>query len=317
MEIKLDKVDRKILTELDKNCRIPLTVLARKVRKSRQSVEYRINQLINKKIISSFNANINPHKIGFKLCKIYLQLKNKKEEKEKLIKFIQNSGKVNWLGECDGVWDLIFSLYVKKDYDFFIFRNDILTRFEKIIINEKSDIIIDIQQYPKMYFTEEISIPTLLAGDVINNKLDEIDKKILKIVSQNARESIVEIAEKTNVTPIMVRTRLKRFEKSGIINQYRIGINLDKLGLELYKTILHLQKYSKEDQERLFQSVSKISNIQYFIRNITQIELEFVVEDYHEYNKIVDKLKTEFSEVIRNVESVIMKSDIWVPLNIN
>ena len=38
IKIKLDKTDRKILAELDRNCRIPTTKLAKKVLKSRQAV---------------------------------------------------------------------------------------------------------------------------------------------------------------------------------------------------------------------------------------------------------------------------------------
>ena len=47
-KVKVDKTDRKILAELDKNCRIPTTKLAKIVSKSRQTVEYRINQMIKK-----------------------------------------------------------------------------------------------------------------------------------------------------------------------------------------------------------------------------------------------------------------------------
>jgi len=313
MEIKLDKVDRKILIELDKNCRRPLTQLSKKVRKSRQAVEYRINQLIKKGVITGFKVNINPHKLGFKLCKMYLQLKNKIEDKEKLKDFLLKNPKVNWVGECDGNWDLIFSLFVKTDYEFFIFRNEILSKFDKIIINEKSDIIIDIQQYQKMYFTNEIKPPVLLAGEIIENKLDETDKKVISELVKNARVSIVNIADKLKITPIIVRTRMKKFETKGIINQFRIDIDLKKIGLELYKTIIHLQRYSKEDERKFLESVNKISNIQYFIRNLTQIELELVAKNYQEYNEIINKIKREFSGIIRNVESVIMKSDIWNP----
>ena len=244
MEIKLDKADRKILAELDKNCRIPLTQLSKKVRKSRQTVEYRINQLVKKGIITGFKININPHKLGFKLCKMYLQLRNKIEDKEKLKSFLLKNSRVNWLGECDGNWDLIFSLFVKTDYEFFIFRNEILSKFDKIIINEKSDIIIDIQQYQKMYFNNEIKPPVLLAGEIVENKLDDTDKKILSELVKNARASLVDIADRLKITPIMIRTRIKKFEKKGIVNQFRIEIDLSKIGLELYKAVIYLQGYS-------------------------------------------------------------------------
>jgi DNA-binding Lrp family transcriptional regulator len=48
-KIKLDLTDRKILAELDKNCRIPNSILAKKVNKSREAVKYRIQQLQKKR----------------------------------------------------------------------------------------------------------------------------------------------------------------------------------------------------------------------------------------------------------------------------
>ena len=86
INVNLDKVDLKILAELDKNCRITSTQLAKRVGKSRQAVEYRINQLIETGIIGSFNASINPHKIGYKAYKIYLKMRNIPLEKERLFK---------------------------------------------------------------------------------------------------------------------------------------------------------------------------------------------------------------------------------------
>ena len=118
-KIKLDLTDRKILAELDKNCRIPTTKLARIVRKSRQAVEYRIEQLVKKGVIVSFNAAFNPHKMGYKIYKIYLKLRNVPEEKQKLFEYLKSSGIVYWMGECSGTWDLIFAVFTKNDYEFF------------------------------------------------------------------------------------------------------------------------------------------------------------------------------------------------------
>ena len=63
-KIKLDLTDRKILTELDKNCRISNSVLARKVNKSREAMKYRIKQLQQKGILTGFITSINPNKLG-------------------------------------------------------------------------------------------------------------------------------------------------------------------------------------------------------------------------------------------------------------
>ncbi len=311
--IKLDKADLTILSELDKNCRIPSTILARKVRKSRQSVDYRINNLVKEGIITSFQTAINPHKMGHKIYKIYLKLKNIPQEKERLFKYLKSSGKVYWMGECSGNWELIFGIFAKNDYEFFELKNELISEFNRIIVQEEGQILIDVKQYPKMYFTNQISKPTMFAGELVNNELDKLDYAILGEIVNNARISLVDLAYKMKSTVIIVKGRLKKMEQKGIIIQYRIGVNLNKLGLELYKSVIKLDRYNKEDEQKLLNYVSNLSNTQYFIRNIWSIEPEFVVISYQEYYQIIENMKKLFPEVIRTVDSVLMITDEWTP----
>ncbi len=311
--IKIDKVDSIILTELDKNCRIASTVLARKVRKSRQTIDYRINNLVKEGIITSFQTAINPHKIGYKLYKIYLKLRNVPEEKTKLFNYLKDSGRVYWMGECSGSWDLIFAVFAKNDYEFFEEKNQIISEFNRIIVEEEGQIILDVKQYPKMYLTGKISEPTIFAGEMVNNKLDKLDYDILAEIVNNGRISVVDLAEKIKSTVTIVKGRMKKMEEREIIIQYRIGINLNKIGLELCKAIIRLDRYNREDEKRMVNYVSRLPNIQYFIRNLWSIEPEFVVDSYQEYYKIIEELKKEFPHVIRTVDSVLMITDEWTP----
>lgn len=313
INVKIDKIDRKILAELDKNCRIPSTQLAKKVGKSRQAVEYRINQLVGKGIIISFNASINPHKIGYKAYKIYVKLKNIPQEKEKLFNYLRNSGRVYWMGECSGSWDLIFSFFAKNDYEFFELKNEFISKFSRVIVNEEDGILIDVKQYLKMYFTGKVEEPTMFAGEIVNNKLEKIDFAILGQVVNNGRISLVDLAKKVNSTEIIVKNKIKKLQEKGILIQFRIGVNLSKLGLELYKAIIRLDRYNKEDEKKLLAYISKLPNVQYFIRNISQIEPELVVSSYQEYYEIIENLKKEFPEVIHTIDTVLMITDEWTP----
>ena len=164
-----------------------------------------------------------------------------------------------------------------------------------------------------MYFTNEIVPPTMFAGEIVNNDLDELDYSILGEIVNNARIPIIELAKKVNSTAIIVRGKLKKLEQKGIIIQYRIGINLNVLGLELYKAIIKLDKYTKEDESKLLAYISNLPNTHYYIRNIWQIEPEIVVSSYQEYYELIENLKKEFPFVIRTVDSVLMITDEWTP----
>jgi len=312
-KIKLDKADRTILIELDKNCRIPSTILARKVHKSRQAVDYRINNLVKEGIITGFQASFNPHKMGYKIYKIYLKIKNVPAEKQRLFTYLKESGRVYWIGECSGSWDLIFGIFAKNDYEFFEVKSDIISEFNSIIVEEEGQMLLDVRQYPKKYFTNQIAESTLFAGEIVNNELDELDSEILKELVNDGRMSLVELANKVKSTVMIVKGRMKKMEQKGIIIQYRIGVDLNKLGLELYKAIIKLDRYTKEDEKRLFSYLSKLPNTLYYIRNLWSVEPEFVVDSFQEYYQIIENLKKEFPQVIRTVDSVLMITDEWTP----
>lgn len=311
--IKLDKADRIILAELDRNCRVPASRLAKLSRKSRQSVEYRIKNLQRQGVITSFNAAINPHRMGLRLYKLYFRLRNIPDEKKRLLDYLRNSGNVYWMGVCNGNWDAIFSIFAKDDYEFYRLKNEILSNFGDIILENYGDALLDVKQYPKMYFTGERREPTMFAGGVVQNKLGKLDFGILAKVVNNARAPISEIASQAGASPATVASRLARMEKLGIIIQYRIGIDLSRLGLEYYKAIIRLERYSREDEKRLLEYVSSLPNTQYFIRNIWNIEPEFVVSNYQEYLAIIERLKMLFPKAIRAIETVYMKTDEWTP----
>jgi len=62
------------------------------------------------------------------------------------------------------------------------------------------------------------------------NKLDEIDQKILNLLSENSRMSYVEIGKKVNLSRVAVKSRIDTLEEKGVIEQYSIIINPQKIG---------------------------------------------------------------------------------------
>lgn len=60
--------------------------------------------------------------------------------------------------------------------------------------------------------------------------MDEIDQKILTLLSQNSRLSYIDIGKKVNLSRVAVKNRIDAMENDGIIEQYSIIINPQKVG---------------------------------------------------------------------------------------
>jgi len=63
--------------------------------------------------------------------------------------------------------------------------------------------------------------------------IDEIDRKILAILQDNARTPNSEIAEKIGMAPSATYERVRKLERKGIIRGYEVRLDADQLGAGL------------------------------------------------------------------------------------
>ena len=315
-KITLDITDRKILAELDRNCRVPNSILAKKVNKSREAVKYRIQQLQKNGIIEKFITSINPGKLGYHMFKVYLKLQNIPNEREKFFEELKHNKDIYWMTISDGVFDCIFIFLSKSITEYYEKINLLLSRWEHLIISKVTGLTVDTRQYNKKFFTnDKDGHYVIFGGNVVDNKIDEIDYQILNILANEARLPVTEIARRVNSTIEIVRSRIKKLEKKGIILGYRIALDFNKLELEFFKAIIYFKKLSRYDENSLFEWMKQHPNSLYFIRSLApwEVEFEFAVESYQHFNQIINDLRKKYANVIRNYEHLIMIYETWMP----
>ena len=73
--------------------------------------------------------------------------------------------------------------------------------------------------------------------------LDEIDRKIIRVLEKDARTSLRKISELVDVSLGTVSNRVKKMEKNKVIKGYSVILNPDEIGWELNVVIgLRIQK---------------------------------------------------------------------------
>lgn len=63
--------------------------------------------------------------------------------------------------------------------------------------------------------------------------LDEVDRRVLEELLRDSKQSLREIAAKARVSVGTVLARVKRMEKAGVIKDYTVILDYEKLGYEL------------------------------------------------------------------------------------
>ena len=315
-KIKLDLTDRKILAELDKNCRIHNSILAKKVNKSREAVKYRIQQLQKNGIIQEFITSIDPNKLGYFMFKVYLKLENIPDEREKFFDELKRNKDIYWIGISDGVFDCVFAMLSKSITEYYEKINSLLSKWDYLVISKVLGTMVGTWQFNKKFFLEDKNGEFVNFGsNMINNEIDGLDYKILNILVNDARIPLMELARRVKSTIEIVRGRIKKLEEKKIILNYRIAVDFNKLGLEFFKAIIYFRKLSEKDEKSLFEWMRTHPNSLYYIRSLApwEVEFEFEVESYQHFNSIINDLRKKFPNVIRNYEHLIMIYESWMP----
>ena len=67
----------------------------------------------------------------------------------------------------------------------------------------------------------------------VNYQIDNVDLKILNILSKNAKMPYTEVAKKVFVSGGTVHVRMRKLEKMGVVRGTKLDIDYTKLGLSL------------------------------------------------------------------------------------
>ena len=89
--------------------------------------------------------------------------------------------------------------------------------------------------------------------------MDDIDRKILKILQDNARTSLKTIAEKTYLSSPAVSARIEKLEKDGIIAGYHAMVDPMKLGYHII-AFINLDVVP-EDKPKFYTYAAEMPNV--------------------------------------------------------
>ena len=74
------------------------------------------------------------------------------------------------------------------------------------------------------------AVPAEESSPMETHQLDKTDLQLLKILQENGRISIKELAQRVHLSPTPVFDRVRRLESSGVIERYTTVLNAAKLG---------------------------------------------------------------------------------------
>jgi Lrp/AsnC family transcriptional regulator, leucine-responsive regulatory protein len=307
--MKLDVKERKLLYWLDQNSRATNKELGKKIGLSEQAIGYKLKRFEEEGIIKKYVTFVNTLALGYSHYKVLLRLHNTNVEKEKeIVGYLIKNKNIRWVVTCSGKWDINFSIMARSPKEFMEIYREIETKIGNYIGEKNISILINSPGLTKGYLINQNNEKVLeYTPKNTVDKLDLIDKKILKSISQEARKNIVDIAQEINTSVDIVRYRIKKLEDNGFISGYTIQLGLDKLGILRYSIFFSLHKMTNYIEKEMFSFVKAHNNIIFMLTLVGtyDLSLELEVPSYDVLEHIIKKFRERFADNIIDFEMVL------------
>ncbi len=308
--IKLSMKDRRIIKELNKDSRQSFSNIGKRVGLPKNVVNYRVNKLIDNGVITLFCTTINRAKLGYMYCRLFLKFQHFSEQiEDELINHISKLHNIHWVASLDGSFDfyIIFLAKTMKQVD--EIYESIIYKFDKYVIDKELSIASHLYYLPYNYLYEKIEHrygEIKPENEII--KLDKKDYKLINLIKENSRMPMIELMEKMNMSPQVIRNRIKNLIKKNIITGFNIRIDHTKFKLHHFHTFLNLANMEKEIERELINFLCSKKSTIHVIKGLGKWDLEFesVFPSHFELHDFLKELKDRFPENISRYDSVLI-----------
>ena len=312
-DVSLDARDRAILYYLDKDARQSISSIAKKIKLSKEVVNYRIKNLVKQGTIYDFSTIINGAKMGYVMYRVFIRFQNVDVEKEKeMLKYFRGLSSVGWIVQLEEMYNLSLLIWAKSVFEFKE-TYDTITKnygeyFQKVLVTIVTNFCHFINNY--LYNTGDFSMRAI-GGKSELAPLDAVDMRIMEILSEDARTPLLNIAKAANVSPNTVKHRMKKMIKEGVIVGFRPHINASVLGYQHYCIFIQLAKQDPALKNRLFEYLKINKNVIHITEAIGRGDLDFEmqVKSGSELHTHLEELRKHFGTQLQEYRTTLIKQE--------
>ncbi len=162
----------------------------------------------------------------------------------------------------------------------------------------------DEQSYIPVYY---LSYLMITLSNSSNNKLDDLDIKILSYLIEDGRQSFITIGKEIGVTSVTVKNRLNNMQADGTVKEISAKVNPKSLGYHICTFLnitLHSNKYIPK-VVRMLEELEGVTQV-FVLAGIVQIKAILYTKNMDDFSLIfakisqIDEIKEVHSETVLN-----------------
>jgi Lrp/AsnC family leucine-responsive transcriptional regulator len=308
---QIDLKDRKILYELDLNCRQSNAQIGKKVGLSKEVVTYRIKRMEDEGVITRYWTAIDTMKLGYYIYRIYISFQNITEDiKNEIIKYFVEYKRSLTIVSIKGPIDCDVIVWVDDVFEFNQFWNKTMEKYGNYFSQNVISNVTHFLQFCKHFliYENETNKSEDYTIDCRGNPItiDEFDYKLLNEIVLNARIPLIELADRLKCSSQTINYRIKNLIDKGLIKKFRVDINLSKFGLHDYLINIYLKDYSKK------RNIIEYIKRQPYVDCIVDSQMGWTDLQIEVFCKNIDNLLQIMEEIDKKFTGAIRKQEYWI-----
>jgi DNA-binding Lrp family transcriptional regulator len=309
----LDLKDKKILYILAQEARTPPSIIAKQVGLSKDAVKYRIKQMEKKRIIYNYIAVIDNDKLGFRAYDLFIRLNIPPGQEKQVTDYFDNHPNICWSCFMSGQWNFFVELLCSSNREFHEMTKDIAAKFSSMLEDYEFHLVGDTYRLTQIVeplydgkglsLNEESRPRGILTGQA-RITLDDVEKRILTAICEDAVLPVHKIAEKAKVSSEVVRYRLRKLREEGVLLRTTPTIDYALLDFVEYILLIKLRNLTPEREDKLRRRVQEMPLIKYCYR--AQGEQTFFAilnaKSVDEVEAMLKSIRADSFDIIKSVE---------------
>src|SRR3990167_4933870 len=249
--MELKPQDAKLLGYLYHHAREPSTKIAKALHLSREQVDYKIKKFMSEGIIKQFTTLFNYSALGYEKYYVLLLKFTKPIYARSFFSKGRKDKNLFDLAQISNKYNIGMEIFFRDEKEFREYLNKLL--------NEQKDKVSDYfifgpyysKLWPLKFLKGEKEQGVDFTTESKEVSLDKQEIKILKMLADDGRERIVEIADKLKISPELALYKIKKLHERKIVLSSAIIFDMKKLGYYLSSILINIQNFSKENEKKI------------------------------------------------------------------
>ena len=318
---KIDVKDKRIIDALLQDSRMPCSKVAKLLGYSQEVVKYRLARLVEDNIITDFFAVVDSSRLGIMRFNIYLQFSTlSRQDERQVVEYLLAQPFVSWAISTSGKWDFMIQLSVRSLQDVDIFLLDLSKQFLDLLKSYECNIIVQFHHLPQRFLTVDVgknaSSARSTSGPYAKElriveaeapEVDATDMRLLKILENDARTSLIDIAKNLGCSKDTVNYRIKRLIRQKIITKFMLRLNWHALGYEYHSILVKLKNSDSRTRSRLIAYLSQKSEvIAVFVQiGFWNLCIQSVVKNALALKELEAEIREHFKDTIEDTDTAL------------